>query len=181
MNNCINNMGYCEMLMKLTNMSLRRFIKLNYSYYEETRGVLEQMGIEPKILKNRINPEELKQFEILGIRKNKIAMLLNVSVSTLKKVQREGNVKTTPEELQEEKNCMQKCVNRLIINGYTQEDMAYIFCTYVEKLKRDFDLTEEFPLLNNKTEAEKRMLRKAFMVGNLYNELFTDENGGISL
>lgn len=177
----ITELSYKDTLSELSKMSLRKFIKKHYSYYEETRGVLEQMGIEPKALKNRVTAEELKQFESLGISKNKISMLLNVSVSTLKKVQSDGNIKITPDELQEERDCLQQCINRLRINGYSQEDMAYILCTYVDKLRKDFDVNSEFPLLNNKTEAEKRMLRKAFMTGNLYAELFEDENGGISL
>lgn len=176
-----NRLSYLEALSQLSKMSLRRFIKKHYSYYEEMKGVLEEMGIDPKILKNQVTPDQLKQFKILGIGNNKLSMLLNVSVSTLKKVQSEGKVKISPEELQEEQRIIQQCINRLRINGYTQEDMAYIFCTYVERLKNDYDLEEEFPLLNNRTEAEKRALRKSYMTGNLYAYLFTDENGGIMI
>ncbi len=180
-NNCIENLTYKEILEQLSRNSLSKTIKRYLSYYEKACSILQAKGIDPRILKSRITPEDLKQFELIGLSKSKVSMLLNVSVSTLKRVQRLGNVQITPEEWAEEKDCLQQCINYLRIKGYTQEDIAYILCTYVEKLRREFDVSTEFPVVTSKSNAEKLMLRRAYMLGNLYNIMFTDDDGGVVL
>ena len=177
--NCITNLSYRQILKELSTMTLRCFIKLHYSNYDETHGILEQKGINPRMLKSRIAPEDLKQFELLNISKNKISCLFNVSVSTLKRIKRSGGLSISPEEWAEERDYLQQCINRLKVLGYTHQEIAFIFCSSTETLKKRFDLSTEFPVVNAKSNPEKRMLRKAYLTGNIYNELFTDDEGGV--
>ena len=178
MNKYIIQLSYKEVLSELSKMSLRKFIKKHYSYFEETVGMLSAMGINPKVLKNKVTADQLRQFEILGIKKNKTAMLCGVSVSTLKRLQ----VKVTDAELQKERCYLQQAIDRLRLKGYTINDISYIFCTYPEKLKKDFDLHKELPLNScTKTDAEKKMLRKSFMSMNIIAQLFEDGDGEVIL
>lgn len=174
-NEYIRNLNHHEMLLGLSKMSQRKFTRRYYSCYNEMRGVLEEKGINPKILKNRVTPAQLRLFTQIGLSKNKVSMLLGISVSTLKKVQYQSPKEISPEAVQEEKERLQKCIDCLRTQGYTQLDVAFIFCSYIDKLKKEFDLNSELPLMNAKTEAKKRLYRKAFMTGNLYSEMFTDE------
>lgn len=132
-----------------------------------------------KILKNRITPAQLSRFMKIGLSKNKVSMLLGISVSTLKKVQYQTPKEISPEVVREEKERLQKCIDCLRTRGYTQFDLAYIFCSYVDKLKKEYDLKSELPVINARTEAKKLLYRKSFMTGNLYSEIFTDEEDEI--
>lgn len=174
-NEYIRNLNHREMLLGLSKMSQRKFIRRYYSYYNEMRGVLEEKGINPKILKNRVTPAQLRRFMQIGLSKNKVSMLLGISVSTLKKVGYQQGADISPIDEEEEKRRNQKIIDCLRTRGYTQLDLAYIFCSYVDKLKKEYDLKSELPVINARTEAKKLLYRKSFMTGNLYSEIFTDE------
>ncbi len=173
---CISKMNYIEMLEELSHNSLRAFCKAHYTYYAEVAGILARKDINLRVLKNHITPEQIHMFQGLGIGLNKIALLSGVSVSTLKRIRARGSP-ISSDNACNDKEHLQKCIDLLRKKGYTKEEIAEIFCSYSPKMKKDFRFDELENIDFTKSEAERRMLKKSYILGNLYSVLFEEGDG----
>ena len=171
----IDELKIKDIIVELSNGSLREFTKNHYSNQYEVRRLLFNKDIDIKHLKSRITPEQLKLLRGLGLSFNGISRMLKdtIAPATLKKISyQQGIDKISFDEQKRIHSQLQNCIDFLRIQGFNRDDIAFIFCTSPEKLKKQYDLVYPVPSIHEDTLAKKLLYRKLYQTGQLHNFLF---------
>ena len=164
-----------DLIVEISNNSLRTVSRKFYSNQYEIRRLLKERDIDVRILKNNITPGQLKLFRSLGLSFNLISRLLRdtIAPSTLKKISyQQGIDKISFDEQKRIHSQLQNCIDFLRIQGFNRDDIAFIFCTSPERLKKQYDLVYPVPSIHEDTIAKKLLYRKLYQTGQLHHFLF---------